>query len=227
MKRNVILLVLLNVFIFAYFQWPDSASSNAHQSLPELHPEKIQLLSDNALHDLQVRNSNQTAEFSAIPSTTQCFEWGNFTAVNLKKAQDLLAQLGLQAQLLEKASQEAKSFQENKRFWIYIPPALSQAIAEKKIEVLRQHGIEQTYIMQDEKWRYAISLGMFQDEKLADNFLKEIKNKGIKTALKGLRNQDAGQSQLALNNVPIDKLDALNKAKLDFNDTELKEVACH
>jgi hypothetical protein len=227
MKRNVALLVLLNVFIFAYFQWPDSASSNAHQSLPELHPEKIHLLSDKALQDLQVGNSNQAAEVSAIPTTTQCFEWGNFTAVNLKKAQELLSQLGLQSQLLEKASQEAKPFQENKRFWIYIPPAASQAIAEKKIGVLRQHGIEQTFIMQDEKWRYAISLGMFQDEKLADNLLKEVKNKGIKAALKGVRNREAGQSQLALNNVPIDKLEALNKAKLEFKDAELKEVTCH
>jgi hypothetical protein len=221
MKRNVIILVLLNIFIFAYFQWPDVASNKAHQSLPELHPEKVQLLSDKALQDLPVASKSETAQAVESPVSPQCFEWGNFTSANLKKAQDLMVQLGVQSQLLEKHSQESK------RFWIYIPPAASQAIADKKIEVLRQHGVLQTYIVQDEKWRYAISLGIFQDEKLADNLLQEIKNKGIKTAIKGLRNQEAGQSVLALNNVSADKLDALNKAKLEFNNAELKEVACH
>jgi hypothetical protein len=227
MKRNVIILVLLNIFIFAYFQWPDAASNKAHQSLPEMHPEKVQLLSDKALQDLPVGSQSETAQAVATPVSTQCFEWGSFTLANLKKAQDLMVQLGVQSQLLEKPSQEAKPSQESKRFWIYIPPAASQAIADKKIEVLRQHGVVQTYIVQDEKWRYAISLGIFQDEKLADNLLQEIKNKGIKTAIKGLRNQEAGQSVLALNNVSADKLDALNKAKLEFNNAELKEVACH
>jgi hypothetical protein len=221
MKRNVIILVLLNIFIFAYFQWPDAASNKAHQSLPEMHPEKVQLLSDKALQDLPVGSQSETDQAVATAVSTQCFEWGSFTSANLKKAQDLMVQLGVQSQLLEKPSQESK------RFWIYIPPAASQAVADKKIEVLRQHGVLQTYIVQDEKWRYAISLGIFQDEKLADNLLQEIKNKGIKTAIKGLRNQEAGQSVLALNNVNTDKLDALNKAKLEFNNAELKEVACH
>jgi hypothetical protein len=221
MKRNVIILVLLNIFIFAYFQWSDAASNKAHQSLPELHPKKVQLLSDKALLDLPVGGKSETTQGVATPASTQCFEWGWVTSANLKKAQDLMVQLGVQAQLLEKPSQESK------RFWIYIPPSASQAIADKKIEVLRQHGVVQTYIMQDEKWRYAISLGIFQDEKLADNLLQEIKNKGIKTAIKGLRNQEVGQSVLALNNVSADKLEALNKAKLEFNNAELKEVACH
>lgn len=221
MKRNVIILGLLNIFIFAYFQWPDAASNKAHQSLPEMHPEKVQLLSDKALQDLPVGSQSETDQAVATAVSTQCFEWGSFTSVSLKKAQDLMVQLGVQSQLLEKPSQESK------RFWIYIPPAASQAIADKKIEVLRQHGVLQTYIVQDEKWRYAISLGIFQDEKLADNLLQEIKNKGIKTAIKGLRNQEAGQSVLALNNVSADQLDALSKAKLEFNNAELKEVACH
>ena len=38
MRRNLILLVLLNIIIFAYFEWPDAASNNARQALPELNP---------------------------------------------------------------------------------------------------------------------------------------------------------------------------------------------
>lgn len=46
MKRNVMLLVLFNMIIFAYFQLADLSATSGHQALPEIHPEKVQLLSD-------------------------------------------------------------------------------------------------------------------------------------------------------------------------------------
>ena len=221
MKRNVILLVLLNILIFAYFQLAGLTASGDHDALPALHPEQIKLLTDKELQALPSVIPAQEIQSDATLEAAHCLEWGSFNAENLKKAQDVLAQLGLQAQLTEKPSQETK------RFWIYIHPAASQAIAEKKVEVLRQHGVEQTFIVQEPKWRYAISLGIFQDEKLADSLLQDLKNKGIKTALKGVRNQDAGQFFLGLNNVPVYKVEAINKVKLEFNDAEIKEVTCH
>lgn len=54
MKRVVILLVLLNIIIFAYFQLPDASSSSVSQDLPDLHPEKLKLLSDKDLQALQI-----------------------------------------------------------------------------------------------------------------------------------------------------------------------------
>ena len=221
MKRNVIILALLNILVFAYFQLAGFSASGDRDALPALHPEQIKLLTDKELQALPPVIPAQEIQSNPSAADLKCLEWGIFNAEHLKKAQDVLAQIGLQVQLIEKPTQESK------RFWIYIPPAASLDSAQRKIEILRQHGVEQTYIVQEEKWRYAISLGIFQDEKLADNLLQELKNKGIKTAIKGIRTQETGQSVLALNNVPVDKVDALNKAKLDFNDTELKEVACH
>lgn len=46
MKRSVILLVLFNMIIFTYFQLADLSATTGHQALPEIHPEKVQLLSD-------------------------------------------------------------------------------------------------------------------------------------------------------------------------------------
>ena len=62
MKRTTILLVLLNIVIFAYFQLPDATSSNAHQVLPELHPEKVQLLSDQQVQELPKVSAPSSAE---------------------------------------------------------------------------------------------------------------------------------------------------------------------
>jgi hypothetical protein len=46
MKRIVILLVLFNMIIFAFFQLADLSATSGHQALPEIHPEKVQILSD-------------------------------------------------------------------------------------------------------------------------------------------------------------------------------------
>ena len=52
MKRTLILLVLLNGLIFAYFQLASIASTGGHQALPELSPEKLKLLSDKEVQAL-------------------------------------------------------------------------------------------------------------------------------------------------------------------------------
>lgn len=66
MKRIVILLVALNVVIFVYFQLPDSASSNAHQALPDLHPDKVKVLSDKEVQALPITSGG--AEASSNPT---------------------------------------------------------------------------------------------------------------------------------------------------------------
>ncbi len=52
MKRYLILLVILNIAIFSYFKWVSSPSVNTHEALPDLHPEKVELLSPEDLQAL-------------------------------------------------------------------------------------------------------------------------------------------------------------------------------
>lgn len=62
MKRNVIFLVLLNMIIFAYFQLADLSATSGHQALPEIHPEKVQLLSDAQVQALPTVSSPSGTE---------------------------------------------------------------------------------------------------------------------------------------------------------------------
>ncbi len=57
MKRSVILLVLLNIIIFAYFQSADLPATSGHQALPEIQPEKLQILSDSQMQVLPTVSS--------------------------------------------------------------------------------------------------------------------------------------------------------------------------
>jgi hypothetical protein len=62
MKRNVILLVLFNMIIFAYFQLADLSATSGHQALPEIHPEKVQILSDQQVQELPAVSAPSTTE---------------------------------------------------------------------------------------------------------------------------------------------------------------------
>ena len=57
MKRSVILLVLLNIVIFAYFQLADLSATSGHQALHEIQPEKLQILSDSQVQALPTVSS--------------------------------------------------------------------------------------------------------------------------------------------------------------------------
>jgi hypothetical protein len=62
MKRNVILLILFNMIIFAYFQLSDLSATSGHQALPEIHPEKVQILSDRQVQELPAVSAPSTTE---------------------------------------------------------------------------------------------------------------------------------------------------------------------
>jgi hypothetical protein len=53
----VTLLVILNILVFAYFQLADLPATSGHQALPDIHPEKVQILSDAELQALPTVSS--------------------------------------------------------------------------------------------------------------------------------------------------------------------------
>ncbi len=60
MKRTIIILLMLNIFIFLGFQIYAAKAPEGHQSLPELHADKLQILSDEALAALPGTASSVT-----------------------------------------------------------------------------------------------------------------------------------------------------------------------
>ena len=72
---------------------------------------------------------------------------------------------------------------EGSSWWVYIPPLPGKAEAEKKAGELRQLGISDYFIIQDNSSnRYAISLGVFSSEKGGNERLAELKAKNVKSA---------------------------------------------
>ncbi len=228
MRLIVLLLLLLNVGLYAYFNMNQLAPAPVTAN-KEINPEKLIVVSQEAL-DAMPTNEQASAmianESTSIPQvsetiTTTCYTWGNFTQTNLPAAQVVLARLGLQSEI--KQEQVAT---EDRRFWVYYPPLKSAELAESKAAEIRALGVQELYIVQDSQWRNAISFGLFQDEQLASGLLNELQNKGVKNATKALRSAGKSLSSLLIKAVSLEAATELQKIKPEFVGTELASITC-
>jgi hypothetical protein len=220
-------LALFNLGLFAYFNAEFILPSKPHAQLAEIKPEKIKVLSQAQIDALPKKSAISIAPTTAqalpiaAPTTTSCFEWGVFTDANITTAQNAISQLSLQATLKQQSSQQAK------RFWVYRSPLKSTQEAQIKAAELKALGIEDLFVVQEKKWKNAISFGIFEDEQLAIKLLNELKSKGVKNVAKTLRNQGQGHVSLLLSNLTETDVVALKKFKPDFPEADLKEVNCN
>ncbi|HEY0562289.1 MAG TPA: sporulation protein, partial [Methylophilus sp.] len=119
-----------------------------------------------------------------------------------------------------------QSSQESVRYWVYRPPLATAQATQERAEQLKALGIADFFIVQEPKWRNAISFGVFKDEKLATRLVQELQRKGVREVVKSVRNKGNGHSSLVLEGITPTLLDQLKKNQPDFPGTEIKDAAC-
>jgi len=214
MRLLVWFLVLLNVGLLAYFNM-DTLVPKAQVVHKEINPEKLKLLMDQDFSTLDKREGKPKA------SVDSCYRWGAFTESNLAEAQAVIERLGLEADLVQE-----NSVQQDRRFWVYYPPLANAALAQKKADEIRRLGVDELYIVQGKQWRHAISFGLFAEEPLANALLKNLKAKGVRHAVKSLRQQGKSTGSLIAKNVDSEHAVELYKIRPEFVGTEVVPVAC-
>ncbi len=225
MKWLLGILVLLNALMFAYFNLSQTpvVALNAGASL---HPEKIVLLTQSEIDampkqgDVGVEIKPSTPITEAPPVVYSCYEWGSFSPANLPRARNVLTKFSLEATMKQVTSIESV------RYWIYVPPLRSPEAAQAKLEELTGLGVQESFIVKEPQWRNAISLGVFKDEQLAAKLLEDLKARGVRSAVKGVRNNEKSQASLLINHVSPEMASEINKLKPDFAGSELKPVSC-
>ncbi|HYN54464.1 MAG TPA: sporulation protein [Methylotenera sp.] len=228
MKWLVWLLLLVNVGLLAYFNLDRILPSAPLAKMPEINPEKIKVLSQKEIDALPkkmieaapVAPALAAEAVIATPAST-CFEWGVFSATGLVGAQYAATKLALQATVKKQTYQEAK------RFWVYKPPLKSTIEAQAKAQELQGLGVTDLFVIQEPRWRNAISFGVFEDEQLANKLVSDLKAKGIKDVVKALRDQGKGHSSLLFSNLAVNQIAELNQLKSEFPEAALKEVSCN
>lgn len=215
-------LLLLNVLLFGYFNLDKAPPVPQLVSHQPIEPEKIKLLMPKDIEALPLKTaeSKPAESVPAAPEQLSCYEWGSFSIANLPRARNILTKFSLDATVKQKSAQEAT------RYWVYLPKMPSLPMAQAKLDELHGLGVNDGFIVLEPQSRYAISMGVFKDEQLATKLLEELKLKGVKSVVKGVRNQENGRASLLISNMSADMAAEIDKLKPDFPGSELKQINC-
>lgn len=220
MRWIVLLLLLLNVAVFGYFKLQSAQPAGPVAGHEAIQPEKLRILTPEEVDAMPAKAQPSAPAPVPPPEPVACYEWGSFPNDSLQIARAAIERLAVDSVLQQTASQEAR------RYWVYIPPRKTPEEAQAKVDEVKALGVEEIFVVQEPKWKNAISLGVFKDEALANRLLDDLKAKGVKSAIKGVRNHESGQSHFLLKNVNAHTADELSRLRPEFPGSEIRKVTC-
>jgi hypothetical protein len=200
MRLAFFVLLFINVILFAVGQgyWGEQATGREPDRLQrQIKPEKLHIV---------------TAETSGMASAARV------DAVRICKRVEWLSTA--ETASIEKAAAELPGWEVNRIprqeapvHWVVIPELPTRALAEKKKAELRQLGITEGEIVEHATLGpFAISLGVFRGQPLAEEFSQVLAKKGVRSARLIKRELPAEKFALELRAPP----DELNKRLPDW-----------
>lgn len=158
---------------------------------------------------------------AAVPERTACLEWGSFGASEITRAQAAIDKLGIG----ERAHRKQVSVSTG--YWVYMPPQKSKADMDKKVSELKELGVTDYFpMLEPGRWRYAISLGIFRSEDGAKRYLAQLREKGVRSALIGEREQRATQTAFTIIEPTGQESAQLVELKAEFPGSDLHVAEC-
>src|SRR5919108_2260076 len=177
MRVVFLLLLLANIALYAWSHY--GASAGAADPAPvsrQIEPEKLKLVGPK---ELQAAKKPAPAP---APVAAGCMEWGSFTVADAPRAEQALEPLAPGARVAQRRAEEVAGW------WVFIPSMGSRQGALKKGAELRNLGVDDFFIVQDEgEHRWALSLGVFSTEEAAQARLSALRTQGVRSARVGAR----------------------------------------
>jgi hypothetical protein len=245
MKKVLIILVLANVAFFLTMRWNSEPGGVTRDAEPLLNEQKIKLLKGSEGDAAKVQPAAETekipvkqdplaatavqAPVSAPPPAPAiakqepllCLEWGEFSGSELLKAKKVLSEF----KLGEKLSQKEVEYETS--YWVYMPPLKNRQAVIRKVREIKKLGITEYFAVNaPDKWANAISLGVFKTREAAENHLKHLRTKGIRTAIVGDRGIKLSATWFLLNGVDQEVKARLEARQKDFPTSELLNASC-
>ncbi len=214
MRLFFLILLLVNIGTFGYIRFAESRDGAAGQiALLQIAPDKIKLLKSGTPSP---GARDKVAAARPQPGLV-CLEWGFFDAEDAARAGAALAQFALGDKVSRREAGDS--------YWVYIPPLKTKAEADRKVADVKTFGITDSYVVQDnDQWKFAVSLGIFKSEEAAANYLGQLRQKGVRSAVVGPRGATVS---LFVIRDPGDAAAAkIAQLKADFPAATLKAAAC-
>ncbi len=211
MRVLLLLLLLANLVFLAWTQYSTlQAATETHLVDQQINREAIRVLSPSQV-DVARREP---------PKTVACMELGSFNLTDASKVDELLAPLGLGGRLYQHRIDESANW------WVFMPPQAGREGAQKKVAELTRLGVQEYFILVDDpKFLFAISLGVFRSEEAARNRLEELRARGVRTMQVGRRATPVQRMVYEIRAVDDVTSAKLAEIKAEFASVELKECA--
>ena len=219
MRALFLVLLLANVGFFAWWRYlspPETVADRAPLAR-QIEPEKLKVVAPSALPPPAAPKPAAAPPAPAAPVALKCIEWGSFTLADAPRAEKALEPLALGVRLAQRRTEETASW------WVYIPSQKNRQGALRKAEELRQLGVDEYFIMQEEgPQRWALSLGVFRSEDAAQARLAALRRQGVRTAQVGQRETVVPKVWLQVSNVDPALERRLTEIALQMEGSELR-----
>jgi hypothetical protein len=211
-----LLLVLANMMFFVWSRYvaPPDASADPMPLTRQIEPEKLKVIAPTELSAPAAK-----AAPAAAPVALKCLEWGSFTLAGTSRAEKALEPLALGSRLAQRRTEETAAW------WVFIPPMGSRPAALKKAAELKARDVEDYFIVQEEPFRWALSLGVFRTEDAAQARLAALHAQGVRSAQLAARETVVQKVWLQVKAVDGALQARLKEAARGIEGTELRECA--
>lgn len=218
MRLLFLTLLLVNLAIAAYFQSGTRGSFESQPLSQQINPQQIRVVPP---APRAAAPQPDPAPAPTPASVSACIEWGAFSGADAERAAMVLEELKLGPRLSRRGREETTSY------WVYIPPLKTRQDVNRKIGELADLGITEYFPVQDpERWRNAISLGIFRTEEAARKFLSSLAAKGVRSAAVGERSQKVTAVTYVVKDPDAALTGRLAEMQAEFQGSELKAAAC-
>ena len=187
MRAAFLLLLLANLALYAWLRYGASETVEPAPLARQIAPDKLKVVAPSSLPPVTALTKPPASAPAPTPApagtaSLACMEWGSFTLADATRAEQALEPLALGPRLAQRRTEEHAGW------WVFIPPQGNRQLALRKAAELKQLGVEEYFIVQEEgAQRWALSLGVFRTEEAAQTRLAALRNQGVRSARVGAR----------------------------------------
>jgi hypothetical protein len=204
-------LALANLAFFAWWRYgPPADAADPAPLARQIEPDKLKVIAPADLPPVSAIKK------PATPSTA-CMEWGSFTLTDAPRAEQALEPLALGTRLARRTEEVAA-------WWVFIPSQGTRQAALKKAAELKDFGVDEYFIVQEEgEHRWALSLGVFRSEEAAQARLAALRDQGVRSARIGARETVVPKVWLQVKSVDAPLQARLKEIARQLEGSELRE----
>lgn len=164
--------IVLFVFQQTYFDAPSPGKREPERLAYQYRDDQIRLLSAEEMKR-DMAKAKIVAQQTAVSGN--CIEVGPFNLADAQRFKKQIVSISL-----EKNDITSIPVYEEIAYMVFIPPSANAKAAQERIEELKKKGIKSYYLIKDQnKLKWAISLGVFKNRDSAGSYAEEIKKSGL------------------------------------------------